>query len=60
MKRIIDDALMENIATYMQDEVREDVHADLAPCSNEEFLVEYCKRDADFEELLRTEFSIDL
>ena len=28
----------------MDDEIREAVHADLAPCSDQEFLDEYCKR----------------
>ena len=31
----------EVIASYMDDEIREKLHFKLAPCSNEEFLVEY-------------------
>lgn len=32
---------MENIATYMDEEVREKVHSKEVPCSNEHFLVAY-------------------
>ena len=28
----------------MDDEIREEVHADLAPCTEQEFFTEYCKR----------------
>lgn len=56
----ITNELMEVIATYMNDEIREDVHADFAPCTNEKFLIEYVKRDHDFEELLWEEFTIAL
>ena len=48
------------IATYMNDDIREDVAFDLDSCTPEEFLKEYVNRDEDFEELLRTEFSIEL
>lgn len=45
----IDDLTMENIATYMDDELREKVHSKEAPCSNEHFLVAY------YEELQSSE-----
>ena len=45
----IDDLTMENIATYMDDEVREKVHSKEAPCSNEHFLIAY------YEELQSSE-----
>jgi hypothetical protein len=48
------------IATYMDDDVREDIAFDLAPCTPEEFLKEYVNRDEDFEELLKSEFSIEM
>lgn len=51
---------MENIATYMNDEIREDLHLEMAPCEPEEFLRAYVERDQDFEELLNSEFSIEL
>lgn len=49
------------IATYMDDDIREDVAFDLdSCCTPEQFLKEYVSRDNEFEELLRTEFSIEL
>ena len=56
----ITNELMNSIATYMNDEIREDVHADFAPCTNEKFLVEYVNRDPEFSDLLWSEFSIEL
>lgn len=41
----LDKNLWDAIVTYMNDDIREDVHFDLAPCSEEEFLDEYVKRD---------------
>ena len=52
--------LMDTIATYMDDEKREKVHFELAPCQPEEFLKRYLELDPDFEELLESEFSIEL
>lgn len=48
------------IATYMNDDIREDVSFDLDSCTPEEFLKEYVNRDEDFEELLKSEFSIEM
>lgn len=47
---------MRNIAEYMSDEIREELHGKLAPCSNEKFLREYIKRDPEILEILRSEF----
>lgn len=52
--------LMDAIATYMDDEKREQVHNEIAPCSPEEFLKKYLKLDPDFEQLLFEEFKIEL
>ena len=52
--------LLDTIATYMNDEIREDVHVELAPCTPEEFLRRYVELDPDFKELLKTEFRIEL
>lgn len=49
---------MDIIASYMDDEIREDLHGDLAPCKPEEFLLAYLERDPEFLELLENEFSI--
>jgi hypothetical protein len=36
----------------MDDEIREAVHGDLAPCTDQEFIDEYCKRhEAKYGEL---------
>ena len=50
--------LMGTIASYMNDEIREDLHQELAPCEPEEFLNRYLELDPDFEELLENEFNI--
>lgn len=47
---------MRNIAEYMDDEIREELHGKLAPCSNEEFLQAYIGRDPDILDILRNEF----
>ena len=47
---------MDNIATYMDDEIRERLHSELAPCEPEEFLAAYLEKDPEFEELLVREF----
>ena len=31
----------------MDDDLREEIHAELAPCSNQEFFDEYCRRHAE-------------
>lgn len=56
----LDKNLWDAIVTYMNDDIREDVHFDLAPCSEEEFLDEYVKRDPEFEKLLHEEFGIEM
>lgn len=50
--------LMENIAVYMDDEKREKIHFELAPCSNEKFLERYLEMDPDFAFFLEDEFGI--
>lgn len=49
----------EAIASYMDDETRERVHFELAPCTNVEFLRRYLELDPYFTDLLQGEFSID-
>lgn len=53
----ITEEIMYDIASYMDDKIREDLHAELAPCEPEEFLRAYLKKDPEFEELLNNEFS---
>ena len=52
----ITDKDMMTIGSYMDDDIREQVHAELAPCTHEEFLERYLELDPDFEELLENEF----
>ena len=52
--------LMDTIATYMNDDIREDLHFRLAPCEPDFFLKEYVKRDPEFEKLLYDEFGIEM
>ena len=51
---------MDTIATYMDDEIREKIHNEYAPCSNEYFLEKYIEQDSAFNELLQREFRIEL
>lgn len=52
----ISEDLQEKIASYMRDDIREDVHGDLAPCTPEEFDREYLKRDPEFRNLMADVF----
>ena len=45
------------ITSYMNDDLREQVHAELAPCSPKDFLARYMELDTDFQDLLDDEFS---
>lgn len=45
-KEIIELGYFQSAVEAMDDDIREEVHADLAPCSEEEFLTEYMKRHA--------------
>lgn len=51
---------MDAIAVFMDDEIREKVHYELAPCEPEEFLERYLELDPDFANVLKSEFSIDM
>lgn len=57
---IISNELMDTISIYMNDEIREKVHFELAPCTHEEFLKRYMELDPDFEQLLYKEFRIEM
>ena len=50
---------MDNIASYMDDEIREKLHGQIAPCSPEEFIWAYIREDPSFEDLLEQEFNFD-
>ena len=48
------------IAVLMDDETREKVHHELAPCEPVEFSKRYCELDPSFEAVLKDEFSIEI
>lgn len=50
--------LWPDIASYMNDDIRESVHAELAPCTEEVFLRRYLELDPGFTSLL-DQFDID-
>ena len=52
----ITDEDMSEIASYMDDEIRERLHSEIAPCSHDEFIYRYLKEDPDFLEILQNEF----
>lgn len=56
----LDQELLDTIGTYMDDDKREQVHFELAPCEPEEFLKRYLELDPEFKGVLKTEFSIEL
>ena len=59
MKKV-EDRIMDAIVVLMDNDIREKVHFEIAPCSNEEFLKRYCELDPQFEYVLKNEFSIEL
>ena len=52
--------IMDLIATYMDDDKRERVHMEIAPCTHEAFIKRYCEYDPEFEETLKIEFGVEL
>ena len=50
----------EGIYYHMHDKHREAVHRDMAPCSKVEFLMEYLKRFTDIDQILDSEYEIDI
>lgn len=51
---------MDIIATYMDDDIRERLHFELAPCEPEEFLKRYVEEEPEFSEFLKSEFDLEL
>ena len=54
--RKINNEDMNNIADYMNDEIREQLHSELAPCENEDFIKAYLEKDPEFINMLENEF----
>lgn len=58
-KYIFSSIKLSDIAEYMDDEIREDMHTNFKDYNTDgELLMEYVNRDPDFEDLLRQEFNI--
>ncbi len=55
----IDMYLMEIISIYMDEEAKEKIHLELAPCEPEDFLKRYIELDPEFEVLLKSKFNIE-
>ena len=58
--REVNQVRLDEIAGYMNDEIREQVHAELAPCTPEEFLTRYLQLDCEFINVLLSEFNIEI
>lgn len=61
----ISNDIMECIAQYMDDELREQITFDCTPCTNEVFITEYISRlsmeqDIRFADFLADEFNLDV
>ena len=52
----VEDRTMDAIAVLMNTELREKVHFEIAPCSNEEFLKRYCELAPQFKSVLKSEW----
>lgn len=50
---------LDEIATYMNNEIREKLHS-LAPCEPEEFLAAYIEQDPEIMEILENEFEFEM
>lgn len=57
---ILKQDFMDLIAIYMDDEIREKLHFEMAPCKPLDFLKRYISFDPDFEKLLKVEFSLEM
>lgn len=53
------DVLLE-AAGLMNESLREKVHAELAPCTNDQFVQRYCQLDPGFADTMYGEFNIDV
>lgn len=60
---VISNELMENIASYMDNDLREETHFEVTPCSNEVFITEYYNTASSelkiaLEDILSGEFGL--
>ena len=59
MKHYITERTLKSVAYYMNDDIREKVHFELAECTPEEFLKRYIELDKSILSVLESEFNID-
>ena len=57
---MLKETVMLAIVNLMDDEIREQVHRELAPCTDMEFLRRYVELDPEFESVLESEFGVEL
>lgn len=56
-----EDTALYNLAVhYMDDDIRESLHRDIAPCTPNEFIIAYCRKDPGFVGFLEHELGIIL
>lgn len=54
----ITNEMMNVIGSYMDDDIREEIHGEVAPCTPDEFLTAYLEKDPEFLGLLENEFNL--
>lgn len=60
MSKVITDNTMSAIVALMNNDTREATHQKMAPCTNHEFLKEYCKQEPSFADVFKNEFDIEI
>jgi hypothetical protein len=58
--REVNQVSLDEIAGYMNDKIREQVHAELALCTLDELLTRYLQLDCELINLLLSEFNIEI
>ena len=56
----ITEKILENVSYYMDNDIREQVHFELAPYKPVEFLKRYIELDPRFKNVLKLEFNINI
>ena len=56
----VDGNVWEAIVWMLDDDKLAQTHDDFAPCTDEKLLAEYLKLDPEFENVLKSEFNIEL
>lgn len=51
---------LDTIAILMNEDIREELHHELTDCTPDEFLTAYIDKDSEFENIIKSEFGIEL